>query len=147
MPKLLVYFIRMNSKDFYLTINIIDILMCAISTGLFQANTIITIKHIYSSWMWLLDLILLVAAICALVSYFSKRYHRTSTHFAYMIIRIFTSIFQFISFTSLLIVILKSISNNTKRHPNAVIFAYILFMEVYSLLSLYWSYHLMKIIN
>ena len=147
MIKLFVYFLRMPSRDFILTLNIIDIVMGVISTGILQYDFLVKVHHMYSSWIWLLDLALFIAAIVALFSYLSKRYYRSSAHRVYMIIRIFVSIFKFLFVTMVLVSYIQAISDNRSRHPKIAPMLYFIGLECYCLLSLYWSYHLMKIVN
>lgn len=147
MPKLLVYFLPMHSKDFYLTLNIIDIIMGIIFTGIFESSLIIRVHSYYDSWVWILDLILLVTAIFALCKYFMKRYYRTSAHFAYMITRIFSSVLKFLFTVMILYACIVRMADNKHRSKYTPSLVYFSFMTCYSTLSLYWSYHLMRIVN
>ena len=79
--------LRLWSKEFYLTVNIIDLAV----GGLFMFNALGNKgyqHHHYSAHVELvMDIVLFVVAIIALIKYLTRKWYRTGIHTAYMIVR------------------------------------------------------------
>ena len=80
-------FLRLNSKELYLSINIIDIVV----GGFFMWNSLgnkgYDTHHYNAHVELIMDIVLFVMAIIALITYFSRKWFRTGIHTAYMITR------------------------------------------------------------
>ncbi len=150
MIKLLFCAVPLHTKDFYLTVNVIDILMAIMFSGLFAVKIGVQIRFEYTHIDWLLDLFLLIFASIALVYYFSKRSYRTDMHKVYMITRLFLTIFKLIMVAmTLFSFIMNTDLKKYKKKPETYVVSLLAWSAIcaYQMLSTYWSFHLMKIIN
>ena len=150
MIKLLFCAVPLHTKDFYLTVNVIDIIVSILFSGLFAVKVGVRIDFEYTHIDWLLDLFLLIIAAFALVFYFSKRSYRTDIHKIYMITRLFLTIFKFIMVLLQLINFIEYTElRRYKKEPGQYVFLLLawIFICCYQLLSANWSFYLMKMIN
>lgn len=150
MIKLLFCAVPLHSKDFYLTVNVIDIIMTILFSGLFAVKVGINLKFEYTHIDWLLDLFLFIFAVLALVYYFNKRSYRTDVHKIYMISRLFLTIFKLIMVAlSLFSFIINTELKKYQKRPDIYVVSLLAWSAIcaYQMLSTYWSFHLMKIIN
>ena len=148
MYNLLFCFLPLHRKDTYLTINVMDIIFGLVFSGLFAANNILPITVQTNRTIDLvLDIALLIMAIIALFLYFNKRHYHTTTHKAYMIVRLFATILKFISYISVMLVVLTENTNHHNKNDHAKYIIYLILYGILCFLNLYWSYLLMKIIN
>ena len=147
MPKLLFCYLHQHRKDFYLTMNIIDIILGVLFSGLFAINHQIHLDVYYGSLIELLDLILFIIAIIAIFQYFSRRHYHTDVHKIYMIIRLFTTIFKFLIICMSFLNLLQTMSHHRDktRYTNQLVF--LISLTLFNFLSLYWSYEFMRMIN
>ena len=147
MYNLLFFGVPLSSKDFYLTINIIDIIISVFLPSLFQSGLVgpYTSNQSHQSITNILSILLLVFSICALVFYFTKHSYRTGIHKAYMITRIFLTIFQLVMVGMALINELRWHSQYGNFHSDRI--PILVFLTVFHALSTFWSFQLMKIIN
>lgn len=146
MTKLFVSFVQMSSTNFYLTLNVIDILVSGANIGMLEIKPFVVINSASSAMLFYLNIALFVSAIIALVMYITKKYLRTKAHMAYMVVRLFVSIISFLVVSMALVAVVKNMAN-THNDAASTLLVYLVLMFLYDLLSLYWSYQLMKIVN
>ena len=141
MHYLFIWFLPFHSKDFYMIINIIDVIlpivtggflyrMLAQSGGFDNGQTIETVIAVQ-----------LIIAIVALILFFTERGYRHVIHKIYMFYRLFLTIFVFIFVLySLFIAVTKNRLNTEYVLTWVGVFTF-------NGLNLYWSLELLKIIN
>lgn len=148
MYNLLFCFLPLHRKDTYLTINVMDIIFGLVFSGLTASAHILPIVVESNRTIDLiLDIALLIAAIIALFLYFNKRHYHTTTHKAYMIIRLFATVLKFISYINVMIMVLTDNRHHHNRDERTKTILYLVIYGILCFLNLYWSYLLMKIIN
>lgn len=146
MPKLLVYCLPMSSKNLYLILNILDIVICMMIMGFIQINFISALNKIGSSMIIFLYFTLFISSSVALFVYVTRGSYKTRAHMVYMIVRLFISIISFLIMTMALFGAIKVLSAGTNNNL-APTLTWLSIMILYDTLSLFWSYQLMKIVN
>ncbi len=151
MPNLLFCAIPLHSKDFYLTINIIDLIISIFFSGIFMATNIVSFRVEYTRFDVLFDLLLFVFALLALINFFQKRYYRSDMHKIYMFTRLFLTLTRLILISMAIFTWFANFDRNNRdsrtRSKNNSYLIYMMIHGSYQLLSSYWSFQLMKIIN
>ena len=139
MHNLFIWCLPLHSKDFYLIINILDIVLCACNSTFLRQWLWASSGNVSRDTMTTVMVIFMIIAIVALVLYFTERGYRHVIHKIYMFFRLFVTIFVFIM---LIINFVSSIGNIQPEHVIPwVLYGFLNF------LNLYWSLELMKIIN
>ena len=138
----LIWFIPLASKDFYLIVNILDIVMTLCFEGFITG-------FIYGrsgAWNYnthrTLNLIFLILAIIALIFYFTERTYRHTIHKIYMLFRLFVTV---VSFIFLILVLIDIIRGGAPSKTDQLIS--LIGYGCFNILNLYWSLELLKICN
>ena len=142
MHYLFIWFIPLHTKDFYLIVNLIDVILMAFFNGYLN-------RFFYYRTQWTRDMhqtllvIFLIMAIVALVVFFTQNTYRHVVHKIYMLVRLFVTLMSFIMvFYALFDILMSSDSRDKVEHVMSW-----LGYGCFNLLNLYWSLELVRIIN
>lgn len=141
MHNFLIWYIPLAAKDFYLIVNIMDIVLSVFFPWLFY-------KFFYYSSSWSRDthatinVIFAVVAIIGLIFYFTERTYRHLVHKIYMIVRLFVTVVAFVMIVLFLLDLLLG-----KVHNSAEYVLPAIGWGCFYILNLYWSLELLKIVN
>ena len=142
MHYLFIWYIPLNSKDFYMTVNLLDVISIIFFNSYFMKFISYPSKlshNVHQNILWLFILM----SIVALVVFFTKNTYRHITHKIYMLLRFFVT---FVSLIMVFWAITDIIGeNNSKRKAESVI-SWLVY-GCFNLLNLFWSLELLKIIN
>lgn len=137
----LIWFVPLEAKDFYLIVNVLDVVMCLFSEGWL-------LNFMYGGlvpWNYnthrTVNFILAASAIIALIVYFTQNTYRHVIHKIYMLVRLFVTGIVFI----FLVLILIDIMGNGRASTDRVIG--LIGVGCFNFLNLYWSIQLLKICN
>ena len=141
MYNLFLCFLPLHQKDFYLTVNLADIILAVLSFFGSIAFQVIFLN--YRSIIQILQVALFVTALVALIMFLSNGYYRSGWHKAYVIVRIFLTVLMLILYSLTLLSVLTNNNNYADKTRDIILISV---MWLFSLISASWSYYLMKII-
>ena len=141
MHNFLIWYIPLQSKDFYLIVSIIDIIMTLVFERAMTEMIYVTSNHFRRDTHRSLNLALGITALIGIIVYFTQHTCRHLVHKIYMLLRLFITVVVFIFLILLLIDIIQY--SKTPLETTISIIGYACF----NILNLYWSLELVKICN
>ena len=148
MPNLLLCFYKMRHKDYYFTVNLLDILFQSFFMLNLMFNDFYKELHINKNVELMLSLSLLLTATSTLLIFLHTNSYISCMHKFYMVLRIFVVFFQY-TFCMLLFVYLLQMNKMGYYTPEAYQshFLMLLGFLFIHMFSIFWTFVLIEILK
>jgi hypothetical protein len=144
MHNLFFCFLSLTDKQLYLTINLIDVVISFLYSGLFPTRDLFPISIYSDRTLDILIICFLIAASISLFLFFYRNEYKTIAHKAYMVLRSFLVLILCIYYIRL---IFNYFDNSYSAHDNVKIIFTLIFYGFLAFLNIFWSYLNVVIIN
>ena len=141
MSYLLIWFLPLSSKNFFLIVNIIDVVL-TLSMGVVISRTLAYMSGTYMQSFDILMFVFLILSILSLVVFISKSTYAHTLNRIYVFYRLFLTLIVFI----FLVIRLYWIAAYSGEHKFDLLVWFLSYF-IFNGLNLYWSLEMLKMVN